>query len=88
MRFKSPKQFEPPASRYERDELLARWVSIHERLLSLAEENADLDWKKIKVSSPVSSRIKLSSVGVFAVIGAHDRRHLWQAEQVRSKLTL
>ena len=88
IRFKAPKEFEPPSSRYERDELLARWVSIHERLLRLADENSDLDWKKTKVASPVSNKIKISSVGVFAVIGAHDRRHLWQAEQVRSKLTV
>jgi DinB superfamily len=88
IRFKAPKQFEPPSTRYERDELLARWVSNHERLLHLALDNSDIDWKKTKVSSPVSNRIKLSAIGVFAVIGAHDRRHLWQAQQIRSKLAV
>ena len=86
LKVKAPKKFSPQPGHYEQDELLARWVYIHERLLSLADGNADLDWKRTRVSSPVSERIRISALGVFAIIGAHDRRHLWQAEQIRSKL--
>jgi hypothetical protein len=86
IRVKTPRKLAPQPVHYDRDELLARWVSIHERLIALATENADLDWKKTKICSPVSDRIKFSPLGAFAIIGAHDRRHLWQAERIRAKL--
>lgn len=85
LKFKAPKQFAPVSVHYERDELLAKWVSVHEELLRIAADNADLDWKKTKVPSP-AGRLKVTALGAFAIIAAHDRRHLWQAEQIRMKL--
>jgi hypothetical protein len=86
LKFKAPKEFAPATLHYEKDELLARWVSLHDQLVNIGEENTDLDWKSTKVLSPASRRIKISALGVFAIVAAHDRRHLWQAEQIRSKL--
>lgn len=87
IKMRAPAKFTPPPACYEKDELLARWVSIHQRLLSLSSENADLDWNRIRVPSPVIPRISFSVTAVFASIAAHERRHLWQAEQIRLKLT-
>lgn len=42
--------------------------------------------KKVKVSHPVLPFIKMSLSESYAVTEAHQRRHLWQAEQVLAKL--
>lgn len=86
LRVKAPAKFRPSAGRYERDAILAQWVAIHQRLLELIRSDSDLDWNKVKIVSPVASWLKISAIGVFAIIAAHDRRHLWQAEQIREKL--
>jgi hypothetical protein len=38
----------------------------------------------VKARSPVSKRIRFSLGAAFAAISAHQRRHLWQARQLRN----
>lgn len=83
LKFKAPVAFQPTSSRYQVDQVLAEWDQLHHRLLQLVAEADGLDWKRVKVQSPVSKFVRTSLAGSFGIIGAHDRRHLWQAEQVR-----
>jgi hypothetical protein len=41
-----------------------------------------LDLANLKFTSPFFKLLRLSVIAGFTVITAHERRHLWQAEQV------
>jgi hypothetical protein len=40
----------------------------------------------VKMASPVDSRVRYSIWSSFVVTAAHERRHLWQAEQAISRV--
>ena len=67
-----------PASR---EVLMARFEKSHRELLQLIEETDGIDRMAIKVSSPISKRLRISLLDALAALCAHDRRHLWQAER-------
>ncbi len=76
---KAPEPFLPLNST-PREELLAVWEHTHDRLVLQVERAGDLDLKQ-KVISPVSALFQPSLAMAFAVVAAHDRRHLRQAEK-------
>jgi hypothetical protein len=85
MRFKAPKRFKPqPAHHIQK--VLEDWRRTRVELLQLVSEAEGLDWKRVRVISPASNLISLSLLGAFAVVAAHDRRHLWQAGRIRAML--
>jgi hypothetical protein len=86
-RFKTPKTLAPLSKVFDRDELLARWASSHERLIELSRESEGLDLKRARVASPASSFLKFSLFWAFLAMPAHDRRHLWQVEQIRKMIS-
>lgn len=83
MKFKAPKIFKP---RFNQSlEATARdFFAVHDEVLRLIEEANGLNLARIKVASPVTRLFKLSLGQVFGLIATHDRRHLWQARQVKS----
>ncbi|HYZ85486.1 MAG TPA: DinB family protein [Bryobacteraceae bacterium] len=62
------------------------WDKTHAEVEQIVLTVDGLDLRKMKVRSPVSKWIKYNLGTALAVIAAHDRRHLWQAEQVREAL--
>lgn len=59
----------------------ASCMAMHERL-----QRADgLDLRRVKVRVPMFKLLRLSLGVVFELHGAHSRRHLWQARQVRAE---
>jgi DinB superfamily len=42
----------------------------------------------LRLVSPFDSRIKYNLYAGFCLLAAHQRRHLWQAEQVKQRLTI
>ncbi len=80
-RVPAPRAYLPPAG-HRKDEVVPEFLSIHDRILGLIEKANGLDLARIKVPSPVG-RIKFSLGPRFALLASHDRRHLWQAWQVR-----
>ena len=85
-RFRAPKAFAPATESHEKDELLARWVATHQRMINLEEESAGLDLLRVKIPSPAVRFLKFTVLSVFFSMPAHDRRHLWQASQVRNRI--
>jgi len=81
-RFKAPKAYLPPAQR-PKIEVMNDFLSIHTRLKELVRESNGLDLKRIKTPTPVSRFVRFSLGQRFALLAAHDRRHLWQAREVR-----
>lgn len=49
-------------------------------LIARAEK---LNWTKIKVNSPATKLLKFNLTEILAIFAAHERRHLWQASQLR-----
>jgi hypothetical protein len=79
-RLKAPKPFVPGAAP-ARAELLAHFDAAHGALVALVEETDGVDRCRVKVGSPPSKYIKLSILDAFAILAAHGRRHLGQAER-------
>jgi hypothetical protein len=83
MKFKAPKTFAPKPD-LGVDALRRHWNASHDRIVELMAQCEGVALDKAKVQSPVSKWMKTTLGACFRVINAHERRHLWQAEQVRA----
>lgn len=80
LKFKAPKVYRP-VSNLPKDQVVAEFIWIHDQLLELVSRSNGLDLARIKV--PTAFRYVTFSLGQrFALLGAHDRRHLRQAWHV------
>ena len=82
LRVPAPKQYLPQPN-LSKDAVVPDFLSIHDTLLELIRDSNGLDLARVKVSTPISKAIKFSLGQRFGLLTAHDRRHLWQAWQVR-----
>lgn len=82
-RFKTIPLFYPPAETLHGDQVLRALDASRDRLLERVRLAEALDPKRAIVVSPVSRLIRVPLGGYLAFLAAHDRRHLWQAQQVR-----
>lgn len=81
-RFSAPKKA-VPAEDHDPEKVLADYLEIKDRLIELLRRSDDLDVCRAKVASPIARFLKFRLGAVFAFLAAHNRRHLWQARQVR-----
>jgi hypothetical protein len=86
-RMKAPKTYEPPPEA-DPDRTLAEYLRVSSELRRLAASSEGLDLRRVKTILPalpplLRAIVRMPLGARFALIGAHDRRHLWQAEQVR-----
>ena len=61
----------------------ARVLELQDEIIRRVIAADGLDLGGIRMSSPISRRFKMSLGQWFAFLAAHERRHLWQAWQVR-----
>lgn len=85
IRFKAPKAYRPTRN-LSVSETLAAYFLVQEELPRVLKDANGLDLARVRVTNPVISWWKLSLGQEFAFDAAHERRHLWQASQVRTKL--
>jgi hypothetical protein len=78
---RAPKAYRPTSGQ-PKDKVVAEFISIHDQLLDLISKANGLDLSRIKVPT-FMPRIKFSLGQRFALLAAHDRRHLRQAWDVR-----
>jgi hypothetical protein len=93
------KNIEPPVKR--KFKVPARWtpdsklplkktkddyLSLQERYVDLIYDSKGLDIMKVKLPSPATSLLRFSIYEMFAVNAAHQRRHLWQAGNVKKEI--
>jgi hypothetical protein len=83
LRVKSPKAFRPKPET-ELTDAVPRFLRLQEDLARQAEEAGQLDVSRVRMGSPVVRRFKMSMAEWFAFLAAHQRRHLWQARNVRA----
>jgi hypothetical protein len=81
MKMRAPKMIRPllqgPAL-----EALPQFLRSQDLVARAMDASDGLDLANLKFTSPFFKLLRLSVIAGFAVITAHERRHLWQAEQV------
>lgn len=82
-RFKTGSAFQPVAAA-EPQGILPEFVSLQQQLIERLFACDGLALDKIKIVSPFNARVTYNLLSCFAVLAAHERRHLWQAEKALS----
>lgn len=84
-RVKTTARFVPRSVR-AKSEALAEFSSMQTQLIELLRSTHDVPIGRLKVISPFDSRVKYNIYSAFLIVAAHQRRHLWQAEQAIATL--
>jgi DinB family protein len=84
-KMKTPRQGMPKAYK-SGEEILRAFIAAHDELRSLIHEARDLDLNRIRFRNPFIGLLRYTVGTALLVIGAHDRRHLWQARQVQASM--
>lgn len=79
---KAPKIFVPAPEKLIAD-VVPGFFEYQDRLIKKIDEYKDLDWAKVKFPSPATNLLKFNLTEGLSVITAHERRHLWQAGEVK-----
>ena len=82
-RTKTPRAFQPVADR-PRNEVMAAFRAYQVQYVDRLRQANGMDLARAGVASPASRLIRMSLGSGFALMAAHERRHLWQARQVIS----
>jgi hypothetical protein len=84
-RFKvtSPSSFAPGATR-RRHDIMAAFRAYQVQFIDRLRQANGLDLSRARVKSPTSRWVRLPLGSAFALMGSHERRHLWQARNVTS----
>ena len=85
MKLKAPSPTTPGPS-YPRDGLLAAYTMSHARYRAIVKASADVDIDRVVFPNRFIAAVKMRLSTVLMIIPAHDRRHLYQARQVRKTL--
>jgi hypothetical protein len=85
-RMKTTPAFVPAAPARPAREVIAEFLEHQEKLLAYFREASNWDLSKLKINSPFAKQVKYNLFSAIQLILAHERRHLWAAEQIRSRL--
>jgi hypothetical protein len=69
-----------------RADVLNAYRAAHDHIRELLQRAATLDVNRATFRNPFIGLVRVKVATGFLVISAHDRRHLWQAEQVITEL--
>jgi hypothetical protein len=81
-RFKAPRIFKP-RSAMPLEEVAREFFETQGEVLRLINEANGVNLARVKITSPVTSWVKYSLGQAFDLIATHERRHLWQAREVK-----
>ena len=76
-----PDRIEPMA------DVLERFDYLQGELLVRIDRAQGLPLERLRVVSPFNTKVKYNLYSAFRLMPVHQRRHLWQAEQIRASLT-
>lgn len=84
-RMKTPPMMRVPlTATYRAADLLPEFARVRDQLASRVRQADGLDLARVRTISPVNRLLRLPLGAYFQFILAHERRHLWQARQVRN----
>lgn len=81
VKMKTPEPFVPTEKR-PRHDIMAAFRAYQVQFIDRLRQANGLDLARARVKSPASRWLRLPLGSGFALILAHERRHLWQARQV------
>ena len=82
-RFSAPAMFRPVEGK-KMEAVASEWAQVHERMKKVIENASGVDLQRVKVASPASNLLKINLGMGFWIMTAHEKRHLWQARNVRN----
>jgi hypothetical protein len=82
-KFKAAQAITPPPD-VRADETIPEFLALQDRLKETLRKANGVDLGRAKVPSPITSMWKITLGDSLALMTAHERRHLWQAWQVRN----
>jgi len=82
---KTTAQFEPSGTQSIED-LPPSFATLQQELKIRIESASGLAIDQVKIASPFNKRVKYNLFSAFNILVAHQRRHIWQAEQVKQRL--
>lgn len=80
-RMRAPQRMHPAPVR-SRHEIVAALRAYQVQYVDRLRQANGLDLARARVSSPVGSWVRFSLGSGFALMAAHERRHLWQAQRI------
>ncbi len=83
-RIKAPKKIVPRPEVALADGV-AVFLSAHQEVRDFISTNADLDLSSIHFPNPFVRGVRFSVASGLYIIAAHERRHLWQARQIKAR---
>lgn len=86
-KLKAPQKWRP-SSDLSLDEVTSAYIKNQDKYIELLKNSAGLNIGKVKLPSPATNLIKFTIFVMFNINAAHQRRHLWQADNVRKGLGL
>ena len=75
-----------PATQVNKDEALQSFLHSHAEVRAVMYQAAAFDLNHIRFRNPFVSSLRFTIGTGLLIIASHDRRHLWQAEQVRQSV--
>jgi hypothetical protein len=83
----APSSFAPPVEIGDPAVVLTEFMRYQDEWARLLNDSTGLDLARLGVLPPIPGLfVKLRLSGIFTWMMAHERRHLWQAENVRKRL--
>lgn len=67
-------------------EAFGEFAALQGKLAETLTRSRDVDITKVKIVSPFDKRVRYNVYSAFRIVVAHQRRHLWQAEQAVAAL--
>ncbi len=74
-----------PKSELNMETTISRFLNLQDELIFQVQRVDQLDLSNLKITSPASKLVKLKIVEAFLLVSVHQRRHIWQAEQIMIK---
>jgi DinB superfamily len=81
-KMRAPKKI-VPATQVNKDDSLRSFLHSHNEVRAVMHQGAWVDLNRIRFRNPFVSSLRFTVGAGLLIIAAHDRRHLWQADQVR-----
>lgn len=69
-----------------RPHVFEAFLQMQQEIARLLREGADLDWRSVRLSSPVNRLIRLNLGDAYVILVIHTQRHLNQVARIRAAL--
>jgi hypothetical protein len=86
-KYKTPRRFVEQAAVFDIDAELHEFTAVGEAWEQCLDAANGLHLGRVKVRSPAMKLLRFPLGGLFATMAPHERRHLWQAQQVSRMAT-